>query len=332
MKQMIEPFDIRHRSGFEIAVCSGLSVLKKDHYRVVDVSIPGDAPKQMLRVYEYGHGHRARPSSWPQFIAKGGQKAYPNESITEHFVTRIGQALGMHIADSRLMWIGGQIRFLSRYFLKEGQSLIHGAEVFSGYLAQDATFVQEVEEKGFSSQIFTFQVAQASLKTEYPSSWMEIMLGLVRLLAFDAIVGNNDRHYINWGVVKLVTGKGPVSFAPVYDTARALLWNIFESNLRLWETDNIERRLDGYIRRSRPKMGWDGASGLSHFDLVRRIALSDATYQETLHAMIPAANLPAMRQLLEGEFARLFSPIRARIVLRCLEKRIDLFVKCLENT
>jgi hypothetical protein len=332
MTLMIEPFDIRHRSGFEIATCSGLPVLKNDHYRVVDVSIPGDAPKEMLRVYEYGHGRRARPSSWPQFIAKGGQKAYPNESITEHFVTRIGQALGMQIADSKLMWIGGQVRFLSRYFLKEGQSLIHGAEIFSGYLAQDATFVQEVEEKGFSSQIFTFQVAQTALKTEYPSAWTELMLGLVRLLAFDAIVGNNDRHYINWGVVKSVTGKGPVSFAPIYDTARALLWNIFESNLRLWEDDNIDRRLEGYIRRSRPKMGWDGASNLSHFDLVRRIALSDATYQKALLAMIPATDLTAVKQLLDGEFARLFSPIRARIMLSCLAKRISLFAKCLENT
>lgn len=332
MKQMIEPFDIRHRSGFEIATCSEIPVLKNDHYRVVDVSIPGDAPKQMLRVYEYGHGHRSRPSSWPHFIAKGGQKAYPNESITEHFVTRVGQTLGMRIADSKLMWIGGQIRFLSRYFLKEGQSLIHGAEIFSGYLAQDTTFVQEVEAKGFSSQIFTFQVAQTALKTEYPPYWMEIMLGLVRLLAFDAIVGNNDRHYINWGVVKSVTGKGPVSFAPVYDTARALLWNIIESNLQIWEEDDIERRIDGYVRGSRPKMGWDGASDLSHFDLVRRIALSDATYRAVLQAMTPSAALPAVRQLLKGEFARLFSPLRARIVLRCLEKRIDLFVKCLENT
>ena len=73
----------------------------------------GDAPKDFLRIYQYGQGRRSRPSRWPAWIAKVGHKYYPNESVTEHLLTRIGQFLGLKVADSQLMWFGGQLRFFA---------------------------------------------------------------------------------------------------------------------------------------------------------------------------------------------------------------------------
>jgi len=51
----------------------------------------GDAPKDFLSIYEYGDGRRKSVGNWPSYIAKVGKKWYPNESITEHLLTRIGQ-------------------------------------------------------------------------------------------------------------------------------------------------------------------------------------------------------------------------------------------------
>lgn len=45
------------------------------------------------------------------------------------------------------------------------------------------------------------------------------------MLVFDAIVGNNDRHFYNWGVIVDLKGMKPPRFSPVYDTARGLFWN-----------------------------------------------------------------------------------------------------------
>jgi len=47
-----------------------------------------------------------------------------------------------------LAWLGGQIRFLSKYFIEEpcNQILDHGADLYAGYL-NDREFVEKIEEE-----------------------------------------------------------------------------------------------------------------------------------------------------------------------------------------
>jgi hypothetical protein len=117
-----------------------------------------------------------------------------------------------------------------------------------------------------------------------------------------------------------------VRLAPIYDTARALLWNTTEPNLQMWETTkSIDQRLDVYIRSSKPKMGWDGGDKLNHFELMKSLSNWKPIYKKVLREMVTPSFLAQSKQLLEGEFYRLFSPLRARIMLKCLEKRVDLF-------
>ncbi|HEY0657893.1 MAG TPA: hypothetical protein VGD05_05440, partial [Pyrinomonadaceae bacterium] len=96
--------------------------------KVEFLSVPGEAPKDFITAKEYTPGKISRQES---YIAKVGAKSYPNESITEQFITRIGQSYGLNIADSKLRLIDGQVRFMSKYFLKRSsQQLTHGAELF----------------------------------------------------------------------------------------------------------------------------------------------------------------------------------------------------------
>ncbi len=196
----LEVAPLTNRSGFDVASHPAIAPLREGYFRKMNWAIVGEAPKDFLRIYEHGAINRARGQSWPGYIAKVGQKWYPNESITEQLLTRLGQCLGLQIADSRLMWVRGQLRFLSRYFLKSDESLVHGAEIFAGYLA-DRDFVQEVEAKKQSREVFTYQVVEEAIGTLFTDQAEDILAGFVRLLAFDAIVGNNDRHYYNWGVI-----------------------------------------------------------------------------------------------------------------------------------
>src|ERR1039458_9065379 len=85
-------------------------------FRKFDISLTGDAPKNFPRGYDYGRCRKAHMSDWPAYIAKVGHKFYPNESVTEHLLTRVGQLLGLKMANSRLMWVRGQLRFLSEFF------------------------------------------------------------------------------------------------------------------------------------------------------------------------------------------------------------------------
>lgn len=87
---IIERIDVINASGYEPPGLYDLEPLRAGRYRIGDVAIAGDAPKDFLQIYEYGVAKRAKPSRWPKYIAKVGHKWYPNESIMEHFLSRLG--------------------------------------------------------------------------------------------------------------------------------------------------------------------------------------------------------------------------------------------------
>ncbi len=199
LKQQLSPEQVINWSGFEIRNQGVLPPLRKGYYyTVADQDIAGDAPKNFIRAYTYGAAHRSNPRKWPEYIAKVGHKWYPNESITEHLLTRIGQLLDLKMAESSLVSAHGQIRFLSRYFLGRNQRLEHGAQIFAGYLKDDA-FVDEVEQAGAAQDMFTFQFIKEAIQEQFPDQARSILKGYTRMLAFDAIVGNNDRLQLGRG-------------------------------------------------------------------------------------------------------------------------------------
>ncbi|WP_281388010.1 HipA domain-containing protein [Puniceicoccus vermicola] len=294
-------------------------------YQVCDVAITGDAPKDFIRIYEYGHGKRNSPNSWPSYISKVGHKWYPMESIMEHFFTRLGQSLGFRMADSKLINAHGQIRFCSRYFLRNGESLIHGAELFWGYL-EDQELVQRIEAEDESRNLFTFQFVQDSILKRYPTQSFEILWDFVRMILFDAIVGNNDRHFYNWGVIEHPEEKIEPRFSPIYDTARGLFWNSREIQLKkyLEEKGSYRRKLEQYVERSRPKIGWEGEKNLNHFQLWQNLVSSSGHWSSMVSEFSKVRVLAEAEKLLGGqEFSKLMSPTRARILLDCLDLRLN---------
>ncbi len=323
---------IVNRSGFEITGHPSIGALRAGYFRRIETTMVGDAPKDFLRIYEYGETHKANPARWPAYIAKVGQKWYPNESITEHLLTRIGQRLGVRMADSRLLWVRGQLRFLSRYFLRRDESLVHGAEIFAGHLA-DRTFVEQVEAQDQARDVFIFQVVEESVQSRFPEHAHGIMADFVRLLAFDALVGNNDRHYFNWGVITQVTGHRAPRFSPIYDTARALFWNTTEERLAVVETaGRLEGFLDKYVSQSMPKTGWDGLSGLNHFALLEVLAAQRPKFGVVLKELAEPDAAAVLRDLLAGEFTGMFSDSRMKFMTRGLEKRQQLYINAIQST
>jgi hypothetical protein len=325
MSPILQAAPVINDAGFTVVSHPSIAVLRKGYYQKVSWVVSGEAPKDFLRVYEYGTGRKANPGTWPAYIAKVGVKWYPNESITEHLLTRLGQIIGAPVTPSRLMWIQGQLRFLSRYFLREQESLIHGAEIFAEHLA-DREFVERVEEAEQSRNVFTFQVVEESIRSLFPNEAAGIMNDFVRLLAFDAIVGNNDRHYYNWGVITHMAGRCPPRLAPIYVTARALFWNESESKLvQIEERQDLTKYLNRYIQNCLPKTGWDGVDTPNHFQLMEKIAKERPQYLKLLQDIELHKVVHNLEDLLQGEFAGLFSPRRQHFMLLCIEARIRAF-------
>lgn len=282
------------------------------------LSIPGDAPKDFITDSEYRPGHRSRRQRRESYIAKVGSKFYPNESITEQLATRIGQTFGLNIADSKLRMIDGQVRFMSKYFLdRQNEQLTHGAEIFELCLGKEN--YKELADKKSEKDYFTFQMTAEAIKTAFPDSHEKIMAGFVEMLAFDALIGHNDRHPYNWGVIVPIRKSKAPRFSPVFDTARALFWNNPER--RVIQMLHNDSQLEAYINACTPPIGWDGEEGVAFFRLMSLISNSSVRYRRLIQKFLDAAPLEDTFRMLEKEFKLLMSPERRELIRRCLKRR-----------
>ena len=220
--------------------------------------------------------------------------------------------------------IGPQVRFLSKFFLKKGESLYHGIDLFKEYLNDDK-LVEEIAAARQEQHLYTFQAVLDAVSDRFPDQFDGIMRGIVEMLTFDALVGNNDRHPANWGVITpMMSAKAP-RFSPVFDTARALFWNVDERRIR--DTLSNEQQLLGYINRSRPQIGWDHADRIGHFDLIQRVFDRYEDFRPSITKFFETDVVRRMSPMVKREFSRLLSDQRRRLILECLERRHDLLRK-----
>jgi len=298
------------------------------NYRIQSVNfltIAGDAPKDFTTDKEYRPGHRSRTNPYDKFIAKVGSKFYPLESITEQLITRIGQSFGLKIADSKLRIINGQVRFLSRYFLKGGEQLTHGAEIYEYSLGKEN--YQELSDRKREAEYFTFQMTRETIHQLFPSEGVGIVGLYIEMLAFDALIGHNDRHPYNWGVIVPIRKKSKPRFAPVFDTARALYWNIPESKIVIMNKD--EAAFDAYIRKCSPPVGWDRAKNVAFFDLIGLIWNDFPEYRKHIDKFLDQRKMDDVEAIITKEFRTLISEDRCELIKKCLHRRQKLLIEAI---
>lgn len=322
---------IEHYTDARLLAVRKIPVIKRGNYFVDDsVTVDGDAPKKFIGVYDYQlleHKHRTKQKNWIRYIAKTGHKWYPMESITELLLNKLGTIFGLTMAESRVAMIGGQLRFLSRYFLHPGkEELVHGADILAGYLNESTRYVEEVDEQRMTRDLFTLHVIEKAVSCLFLYQKDEIMHELVRLIIFDALVGNNDRHFFNWGVIRSVENRFQPFFSPVYDTARGLFWNYSEDKLK--DIVEVNKTVDSHIRKyckgSRPKIGWEGEKNPNHFQLVQQICMNEFyVTKDEVNTMLNPVVLEQMITEIRQGFQPLMSVNRVSMICKCLVYRFN---------
>ncbi len=324
---MLKKVNIENYSGVSLTLNERILPLRKGYWIELDFFPGGDAPKNFIAIYQYERDSKIKrwnSDTWPRYIAKVGHKWYPMESINEYLFNQIGEVLGLKMASSQLAYTGKQLRFLSRYFLEKNESLDHGAQIFAGYM-NDKHFVENVEEQGLARKFFTFQFAENAIRQMFPHEAESILESFVQMLVFDAITGNNDRHFYNWGVIKHIENKKKPTFAPIFDSARGLFWNESETKLqKLYEQPKqIDGRIKKYSEGSRPKIGWEGLDDLNHFDLINQLFFRDLRYKKVCIDLINQENLTKVLNLVDKSFAKFYSNKRAELIKKCLIYRFE---------
>jgi len=314
--------------------CSGklfnehiIPLLKETNYIVKNYDLDGDAPKQFIKAYFFKEDSgvkKINPNSWFPYIAKTAEKWYPHESVIEFMINRIGQVLGINMNEISLVEANSQLRFLSKYFLNKNENLVHGAEICGEHLGDMLLAKEIADHKKTSRELFTFEFIKEAIRAVFPRCFEQLTLGLVKMIAFDAIVGNNDRHFYNWGIIdtKKKTMKLP-TFAPVYDSARGLLWN--------WSDDNIKNLLEThqkggkkvlkYIEEANPRISIESNTQANHFELMDFIKRYNDEYREIINQLSCIENEEKALEMLNKEFYPLFISERSELITLILKTR-----------
>lgn len=210
-------------SGFDFDE-SKIETLDFDSYETTNIFAGGDNPKKVIRYKELYSNGRYKNTI---YIAKTAGKWYPNESISEYLIYRIGCILGFNLAESKIVMAENQLRFLSKYFLKPDKQIItHGLEylVSSGKLGDKGNLLK-LDKRKYIRNTLTLQMLKEIFQSNFPTNHEKIFSDFIKLLIYDAYVGNNDRHHENWAIISDIQSKRLTYFSPIYDTARGILWN-----------------------------------------------------------------------------------------------------------
>ena len=172
---------------------------------------------------------------------------------------------------------------MSYSFLSNTTSLVEGVEFILGkypYYDKD-TLIDK-----YSSMPYSFQMIVESMKP---------ILGIstiAKILLFDALIGNSDRHHSNWGITEtkgfLSVEKGvfPVNamtLSPLYDNGSSLCSYINESDIETILKDKI--RYESIINtKSKSAIGWNNIRPIRHFELIKN--LRNEYYDETVNFVI----------------------------------------------
>lgn len=331
-------------SGKDIKSERYIPNIKLKNYRIINKTLIGDAPKDFVYIYKYekdGKVRRANYKTWDKYIVKSARKWYPVESITEQLLTDLGNTFidclnyanidaKLEMATTQLARINGQIKFLSKYFLKEDEQLIHGAEIFSGYL-EDDNFVKIVEENDKEGEIFTVQVVRDALNALFSDNGETLFAQYCWMLIFDCWVGNNDRHFYNWGVIKCNKSHS-IRFAPIFDTARGLMWNELDEKLRDYNEDPNMRRIKKYCTKSKPKVSMGSKiSNINHFSFIKELLSLDLAISNKNIVDLLKANLCDLSMaIINTKYKTLMSTERKEVLKKILLYRSDLLLQHLK--
>jgi hypothetical protein len=292
-------------------------------YSAVDanvMSVRGAAPKFILRSV-------SEPRDW--YIVKAAESGGPIETLTELLNNVIGQILKFPMAPAGILRADGELRFASRNFQGEDETLIHGSVLFREVFGDDLTGVGK--NPWDEQRTYDIALIRDVLERVCGREFEELFGRLIEMLVFDALIGSMDRHMQNWGLIASIREPRNFRFAPIFDSARALLWNYDEGKLKKLAQE--QRALEGYINRARPKIGTATAGrALNHFSLIEHLVREFPTPARHALAKIGWNSVHrAIAVMREFPFNRGFSRLRKNLIAKVLTVRADRLARISEE-
>lgn len=262
------------------------------------------------------------------YIAKFAHKNGRIETLTELFNNQLGRALGFDMAHSGIAMLDGVLHFLSRSFRQSGEKLVHGSLMVQALGLADSGEIEKIKTVAQQQGIFDIDFVETFMREFCGSDFEQVFDKFVAMLVFDALIGSMDRHPRNWGVIApesqtsdVMGGGSRIRFSPIYDSARALLWDLSDAKIRALSASDLKR----YIEKSSPRIGLPNAARkCNHFELLAHVAAKHKLLLINNIQKMPSSTVGLASDLLHRwPFRNVFSGVRERAIMEIIKSRFD---------
>lgn len=197
---------------------------------------------------------------------------YVYEFWSEIIASEIGKSIGVDILHYDVAWNKGRLGCLSKSMLAPQEELQEGYRWLTGFYPE-----YDANDK----DAYSFQIIERLLKSRFQNKGF--VRNIIETIVFDSIIGNEDRHQENWGIIVSnrlsdhVFGRNRSAveteyvFAPIYDSGSSMGRELSDSKVTQMLKDNVQ--LEAYVNRGRSEIRWEGEIGKQkHLDLIKKVS------------------------------------------------------------
>jgi hypothetical protein len=257
----------------------------------------------------YPEGARAKSAYFPpagnvptyikpdrRYLFKRSQKRYPEQFWAEIAAFHIGRLLRVEVppAYPAINSVSGHCAALIEWFYVDEQARFVSGGQYMQKLIGDFDRKHGAQHNFHTIRaLFRCLLMAGIVGANWPESWAKMLL-------FDALCGNTDRHQDNWGLVfPLGENAALARLSPCYDNGTSLgheLWDIHQG--QKWN----QARWLKYVADGTHHMKWtindDRRAG--HVELVRKVADQFLHLRPALLSSLQSFDLAALRATLES--------------------------------
>lgn len=257
-----------------------------------------------------------------RYMFKESSHRYPWQFYIEVLCCQIGKYLGIPVPDTFLAYNGVTYGALIKWFYDDNDPS------FMKYLDGGdflPLLVDDFDNK--TGKGHNYQSVFAVLYTVYSGKYQfdrSNFYTFFKMLVFDCLIGNTDRHQENWGLCFFKGEKGEirVNLAPAFDNGTSFAHEIIEKNIatKFKTVQDFER----YILKGRHHMTFEaGGKKQGHIEFISVLANEDENLKKVALEFLEFKN-DGIRAILEGmvrDNPVLFSPERCNLMYNLFEIR-----------
>ncbi len=170
----------------------------------------------------------------------------------------------------------GRIGSMSYNIVKDSEIIFR--EGLDYIQAQYPFYNKETLIDEYNNKKYSFQMMENSI-----SGILEIS-EIVKIIVFDCLIGNSDRHHSNWGVIpcikKISNGECVcLKLCPLYDNGSSLCAYEDNNDIEIFFKDKM--KFEALVNtKSKSAIGWENERPIKHFELLKK--LKDNEYELTI--------------------------------------------------